>query len=206
MNPPVLDLHLRGLRYGEVSIIGGMDLTMPRSQTLALVGPSGVGKTSLLRVIAGLEKRYDGTCTVAGRVAVVFQEPTLMPWRTVLENVIIPTEISSGRAQDALAEVGLSGREADFPNQLSLGQQRRLSLARAFAVKPDLLLMDEPFVSLDPVLVEEMMALFITLRAAHDVATILVTHVDAEAKKLADRIVTLGGQPALITDDRANII
>jgi NitT/TauT family transport system ATP-binding protein len=160
----------------------------------------------LLRVIAGLEKRYDGTCTVAGRVAVVFQEPTLMPWRTVLENVIIPTEISSGRAQDALAEVGLSGREADFPNQLSLGQQRRLSLARAFAVKPDLLLMDEPFVSLDPVLVEEMMALFITLRDAHDVATILVTHVDAEAKKLADRIVTLGGQPALITDDRANII
>jgi len=105
---------------------------------------------------------------------------------------------------DALAEVGLSERSEAFPNTLSLGQQRRLSLARAFAIKPDLLLMDEPFVSLDPELVEEMMALFAKLRAAHKVTTIIVTHVESEAKRLASRIVTLGGSPGQIISDVQN--
>lgn len=99
----------------------------------------------------------------------------------------------------SLVDVGLGDRAADFPAQLSLGQQRRLSLARALAVKPDLLLLDEPFVSLDPRLAHEMKELFDRLRATHRMATVLVTHVPEEARELADRIVTLGGSPAVLS-------
>lgn len=195
---------MRGLRYGDVAVLGGIELNVRRRETVALVGPSGVGKSSLLRVIAGLHKDYAGECRLHGKPAMVFQEPTLLPWRVARDNICIATGVTPAAAELALAEVGLQGRGDDFPGQLSLGQQRRLSLARAFAVRPDLLLMDEPFVSLDPALVEEMMVLFARLRAAHGVTTILVTHVEAEAKRLASRIVTLGGSPARITGDVQN--
>jgi len=200
----VLDLHVGGVGFGKTAILGEINLSVVRSETLALVGPSGVGKTTLLRIIAGLENLHDGHCTVSGRVAMVFQEPTLLPWRTLSENLCIATGITQADALTALAEVGLAGRAEDYPNALSLGQQRRLSLARAFAAKPGLLLMDEPFVSLDSHLVEEMMVLFAKLRAAHKVTTILVTHVEEEAKRLASRIVTLGGTPGQITSDVQN--
>lgn len=200
----VLDLQLEGLSLGGTPILGQLNLCVVQSETLALVGPSGVGKTSLLRIIAGLETRYEGTCTMPGLVAMVFQEPTLLPWRSLRDNLCITTGISNAEAITALGEVGLAHRADAFPGALSLGQQRRLSLARAFAVKPDLLLMDEPFVSLDPDLVEEMMQLFDALRAAHNVTTIIVTHVEAEAKRLASRIVTMGGTPGQITGDTPN--
>ncbi len=100
--------------------------------------------------------------------------------------------------------MGLGGRGADFPGQLSLGQQRRLALARAFATRPVLLLMDEPFVSLDPELAGEMMHLFARLRRETGVTTLLVTHVEAEARRLATRVVTLGGPPGRIVADRPN--
>ena len=146
-----------------------------------------------------------GRCDVQGRVGMIFQEPTLLPWRSVLDNLCIPTRITSQTAQQALKDVGLAGREHDFPQQLSLGQQRRLSLARAFAIEPDLLLMDEPFVSLDPERTEDMMNLVQRLQQRQNVATILVTHVAAEAKRLSDRIITLSGNPALISDDQSNM-
>lgn len=134
----------------------------------------------------------------------VFQEPTLLPWRTVRDNIGVTTGATAAQIDIALEDVGLAGRANDYPAQLSLGQQRRLSLARAFAIKPDLLLLDEPFVSLDPELVDEMMTLFARLRATHNVTTILVTHVAQEAEKLANRIVTLGGSPATIVSDVQN--
>lgn len=201
---PVLDLHLEGLDLGGAPVLGAIDLRVAHSETLALVGLSGVGKTSLLRIIAGLQSDYRGSLTFNGRVSVVFQEPTLLPWRSAQDNLCITTGISKSEALTALAEVGLAERARDYPHAFSLGQQRRLSLARAFAVKPDLLLMDEPFVSLDPELVEEMITLFAKLRAAHGVTTILVTHVVSEAKRLASRIITLGGQPGTITNDVQN--
>lgn len=204
MSAPLLNLQLRALTHHGIPILRDVSLQLNRDDTLALVGPSGIGKSSLLRAIAGLHTDFDGTCELRGTCAMVFQEPTLLPWRSVAENVGLTADISASDVDAALRDVGLEGRGADFPGQLSLGQQRRLSLARAFAVKPDLLLLDEPFVSLDPDLVEDMMALFARLRAAHGVATILVTHVEDEARRLANRIVTLGGQPATITSDVQN--
>ena len=196
---PVLRLRLNGLSLGGSPILGAVALDLAPRETLAMVGPSGIGKSTLLRIFAGLEGGYDGTCTVRGRSAIVFQEPALLPWRTLLDNLIVTACVSRAGALEALEDVGLADRADTFPGRLSLGQQRRMALARAFAVRPDLLLLDEPFVSLDPALVEEMMQLFVRLRDRHAVATVLVTHVREEAARLADRIVTLGGAPARIT-------
>ncbi|MBY5935681.1 ABC transporter ATP-binding protein [Tateyamaria omphalii] len=201
----MLDLHLHALAHGDTPVLSNVSLHLSRGDTLALVGPSGIGKSSLLRVIAGLDTRFDGTCALHGTCAMVFQEPTLLPWRSVAENISLTTGAGDQEIEAVLHDVGLEGRAEDFPDQLSLGQQRRLALARAFAVKPDLLLLDEPFVSLDAELVEDMMALFLRLRAAYSVTTILVTHVESEAKRLASRIVTLGGQPATIVDDTRSL-
>ena len=201
---PVLDLQLVSLAYEDEVVLHDISLTVPRGLTLALVGPSGIGKSSLLRVFAGLEQSFEGHCRIDGKVAMVFQEPTLLPWRSVRDNVMIPTGVSGAAADALLADVGLADRADTFPNRLSLGQQRRLALARAFAVHPDLLLLDEPFVSLDPALTSDMMMLFRRLRDTYPVTTILVTHVEEEARKLADRIVALSGAPARITSDTMN--
>ena len=149
-----------------------------------------------MRIIAGLENRHDGQIEKPGRVAMVFQEPTLMPWRSVADNLAITLGLSQSEITKVLQEVGLDERGTAFPNQLSLGQQRRLSLARAFAGKPDLLLLDEPFVSLDEKLADEMMTLFERLRAKRPVATLIVTHALDEATRLASRILELSGSPA----------
>ncbi len=198
---PALDPRLQGLHLGGTHILGALDLTLAPGETIAIAGPSGVGKTSLLRVLAGLETRFEGSLSMPGRLAFVFQEPTLLPWRTLRQNLCLATGVDDTTAEAALTDVGLAGMGDLFPGQTSLGQQRRLSLARAFAHRPNVLLMDEPFVSLDPELADEMMRLFETLRAGTDVATVLVTHVENEAQRLATRVLRLGGRPAVFLND-----
>lgn len=195
---PVADIDLRSFSKNGTAILGRISFTLRPAETLALVGPSGIGKTSLLRIIAGIERGFEGSSRVNGKIAMVFQEPTLLPWRTVRDNITMTTGVDAKTAESALADVGLAGRGADYPGQLSLGQQRRLSLARAFAVKPTLLLLDEPFVSLDPALADEMIGLFIRLREAHQVASIFVTHVVNEAERMASRTIRLAGSPATL--------
>ncbi len=196
--PPVLAVALDGMSYGSRPVLGQISLTLGAGQTLALTGPSGIGKSTLVRIIAGLETKYEGQVMRPDQIGMVFQEPTLMPWRTVLDNLTLTAGVTEEGAEKALEEVGLGGRGGDFPRQLSLGQQRRLALARAFAGSPKLLLLDEPFVSLDPEMADEMMTLFETLRDRRDVATLIVTHSAEEATRLADRILRLDGSPAQI--------
>lgn len=201
---PALSLRLDTASHGGMPLLGPMALDVAAGETVAITGPSGVGKTTLLRILAGLHRRWTGTLVVPGRVAMVFQEPVLMPWRSALRNIVLAAQCSEAEAQAALDAVELGDRAQAWPGTLSLGQQRRLALARAFAARPDVLLMDEPFVSLDPALAEEMMALFERLRAQSGVATVLVTHAAAEAERLADRILRIGGTPATVIEARQN--
>lgn len=185
--PKMITVDIHEKSFGGITVLKDLTFKLEANETLAITGPSGIGKTTLLRIVAGLDTDFEGTVSRPSRLAMVFQEPTLLPWRTALENICLLAHVSKDEAVDALAEVGLQGKNDRFPAQLSLGQQRRLALARAFALKPELLLMDEPFVSLDPELVEEMLHLTENLLSSHRVATIFVTHSDMEATRLATR-------------------
>jgi len=187
----VLDVEIRRKAYGSRTVLRDIAFPLESGETLAILGPSGAGKTTLLRIVAGLDPAFEGRVAFSGIAAIVFQEPTLLPWRSALENITLVTGVALPEAETALREVGLAGMESHRPGQMSLGQRRRLSLARAFAARPDLLLLDEPFVSLDAPLVAEMMALTERLIAKTRVATLFVTHAPAEAERLADRILRL---------------
>ena len=192
----MITVDVRAKRFGDACILRDLSFELEQGETLAITGPSGVGKTTLLRIVAGLDPEFEGQVQRPERLAMVFQEPTLLPWRTARENIRLAAHVDADAVDRALAEVGLAGKENHFPAQLSLGQQRRLALARAFAARPELLLMDEPFVSLDAPIVEDMLQLTERLLAAHRVATIFVTHSPMEAARLATRTLQLDGPQA----------
>ncbi|AUH33282.1 ATP-binding cassette domain-containing protein [Paracoccus tegillarcae] len=193
-----MKLDLKGKSFGDQPVLGPLTMQVTRGQRLAVLGPSGVGKSTLLRIIAGLDHRYDGTLTGGDRLAVVFQEPTLLPWRRAIENVTIPTGCDAGDARDLMEQVGLNGHEAHYPRQMSLGQQRRLALARAFAARPDILLMDEPFASLDAETATRMIDLTAALLDRSGAGLILVTHDAGEPARLGASPVRLSGRPATL--------
>jgi ABC-type nitrate/sulfonate/bicarbonate transport system ATPase subunit len=191
VSAPALAVAVRRKAFGPNEVLRDVAFEVQLGDTLAVVGPSGVGKSTLLRIVAGLDASFEGEVRRPDRTAMVFQEPTLLPWRGALDNLTLTTGVDAAGAEAALAEVGLAGRGGLFPRQLSLGQQRRLALARAFARRPELLLLDEPYASLDPALVEEMLALTERLIAATRPATLFVTHSAAEAERLATRVLRL---------------
>ena len=179
---------------------------MPSGQVAALVGPSGCGKTTLLRIIVGLDRDFEGSVELPphGRLGVVFQEPRLLPWRTVEQNVRLAAPQADEAALSALfATLGLAEHRRHYPGELSLGLARRVALARAFALKPDLLVLDEPFVSLDAALAARLRAELVELVSRRPVTTLVVTHDIDEAIALADRIILLSPSPARILADVA---
>jgi ABC-type nitrate/sulfonate/bicarbonate transport system ATPase subunit len=182
-------------------VLGDLSLRLGGGEVGALVGPSGCGKTTLLRIIAGLDADYDGTVRLPqpGRLGMVFQEPRLLPWRTVEENVRLAAPEATDATLTGLFEtLGLAMHCSHFPGELSLGLARRVALARAFAVKPDLLLLDEPFVSLDDSLAARLRDELAELVNSRPVTTLLVTHNVDEAIGLADRLFLLSSSPARV--------
>ncbi|WP_295046016.1 ATP-binding cassette domain-containing protein [uncultured Paracoccus sp.] len=191
-------LDLRGKSFAGRPVLGALSLTVGRGQRVAILGRSGIGKSTLLRILVGLDRDFDGRRDGQDRLAVVFQEPTLLPWRRAIANVTLPTGCPEREARALLARAGLAGHEDRFPRQLSLGQQRRLSLARAFAARPDILLMDEPFASLDPETAGRMIDLTAALLDRSGAGLVLVTHDGSEALRLGAAPVRLAGDPAVL--------
>lgn len=195
----MIEVDLQSKRFGDTEVLRDIRFAVEAGETVALQGPSGIGKTTLLRLIAGIDDAFDGRIVRPNRLAMVFQEPTLLPWRSVIQNImLVHPELRKDAAHAALDRVGISAKADLFPGQMSLGQQRRLALARAFAAQPKALILDEPFVSLDPELAQEMLELARSL--IHEVrpATIFVTHSREEAASLSDRVLKLAGQPATL--------
>jgi NitT/TauT family transport system ATP-binding protein len=191
---------LGGMRH----VISDLSFRLGYGEVGALIGPSGCGKTTLLRIIAGLDRDYVGTVQLPrhGKLGVMFQEPRLLPWRTVEENVQLAAPDATPEALAALFDTaGLATHRRHYPGELSLGLARRVALARAFAVKPDLLLLDEPFVSLDAALAAQLSQALVDLVARNPVTTLLVTHDIDEAIGLADRLFLLSSSPCRVIGD-----
>jgi NitT/TauT family transport system ATP-binding protein len=183
---------------GTLRVIDGLTFSLGKGEVGALVGPSGCGKTTLLRIIAGLDADYEGEVRLPdhGRLGMVFQEPRLLPWRTLEHNVrLAAPQVTDDELTTLFAALGLSAHRRHYPGELSLGLARRVALARAFAVNPDLLLLDEPFVSLDDALATRLRDELAELVTRRPVTTLLVTHNVEEAIALADRLFLLSPSP-----------
>jgi NitT/TauT family transport system ATP-binding protein len=184
-------------------VLRDVELDIPENGFVALFGPSGCGKTTILNLLAGLDRDFEGEVKRrdASRSAYVFQEPRLLPWLTVEDNLklVLEREAEAGPLIDAwLGEMGLQDVRRVFANRLSLGMARRVALARAFIIRPTVLFMDEPFVSLDEPTALRLQHLLLDTLAAHPAAVVFVTHSLREAVALADRIVFLTPSPATV--------
>jgi ABC-type nitrate/sulfonate/bicarbonate transport system ATPase subunit len=193
----------RNANGGHKEVLADIAFVLEAGEVAALVGPSGSGKTTLLRIIAGLDRDFEGrVATPTGRLGFVFQEPRLLPWRSVEENVRIAAPQARESELEALFEaLGLAQHRRHYPRELSLGLARRVAIARAFAIRPDVLLLDEPFVSLDEKLATQLQQELIALVEGRHVTSLLVTHDVAEAVELAERVIVLDGHPARIAAD-----
>ncbi|MFD8720646.1 ABC transporter ATP-binding protein [Streptomyces sp. NPDC059629] len=190
-------VRLRGLTrsFGDRTVLDGIDLDVPAGQFTALLGHSGSGKSTLLRAVAGLDHGVAGSgqLTAPERVSVVFQDSRLLPWRRVLDNVVLGLDGKDAydRGRAALEEVGLGGRERAWPGELSGGEAQRAALARSLVREPELLLADEPFGALDALTRIRMHHLLRELWKRHRPSVLLVTHDVDEAIVLADRVLVL---------------
>jgi sulfonate transport system ATP-binding protein len=199
---PGLAVELEGVvkRFGDRPVLKGIDLAVPAGRFVAIVGRSGGGKSTLLRLLAGLETPSAGRLLLDGqpivglppRVRMLFQDARLLPWQRVVGNVGIARDQGwRGRAERALADVGLADRAGDWPAVLSGGQRQRVALARALVSRPRLLLLDEPFGALDALTRMEMHDLLARIWARERFTTVLITHDVVEAVTLADRVLVL---------------
>jgi ABC-type nitrate/sulfonate/bicarbonate transport system ATPase subunit len=191
----------------ENPVLKNVEFQVDPGSFVVITGPSGGGKSTLLNIIAGLDKDFDGSVDPGGddpRLAFVFQSPRLLPWRTVYENIALALPKDDPRLAnipEMLKRVGLTDAANAYPEMISLGMQRRVALARAFVLEPDLLLMDEPFVSLDDPTAHALRELLVELWHRKPTTVLFVTHDRPEAVMLATRILRLSPAPATIAQD-----
>jgi NitT/TauT family transport system ATP-binding protein len=210
-------LSLNGLtkRFGDLEVLREINVAIERGAFIALVGPSGCGKTTLLRIVAGLEPATAGAVQLDGRTVhapggdrgFVFQSDNLLPWRTVFDNAMIGPEVAgrAGAAEkrrtlDLLKLVGLEGFEHYHPRQLSGGMRQRVNLARALAIDPDILLMDEPFSALDAQTREIMQTELLRIWEQGRKTVLFVTHQIDEAVFLSDRVLVFARRPGRVQE------
>ncbi len=220
MSEPILVVQDLGITFpdnnGGLEALDSATFSILPQEFVCLLGPSGSGKSTLLRLLAGLLQPTNGQITFAGgqpKIGMVFQQANLMPWRTVLENITLPLELEgmtlSDRQQRAMALVdlvGLQGFEGTIPRDLSGGMAQRVAIARALAHDPDLLLLDEPFGSLDALTRERMWSELSRIWQAHRKTVLMVTHSISEALFLADRVLVLSQRPGRVKLDlRVNL-
>lgn len=205
---PGLSIDIAEKRFpGTPPLFADFRLDIAPSSIVALFGPSGIGKSTLLRLLAGIDRDFAGSISVDGVPAhqapppgFVFQDPRLLPWLTARDNIRAASPAMSQAAADAvLARVGLADMATAWAHALSGGMQRRVALARAIATNPRLLLLDEPFISLDRALVDDMHQLIADLAATSGATIILASHHPEDAARLATRVITLAGRPARAT-------
>jgi len=231
MTRPFVEIDRVSLRYGGADgtvALQGTTLSVAEGEFVAVVGPSGCGKSTLMRLVTGLWPPSEGSVIVSGQevrgplsiAGMAFQNPTLLPWRRVLDNVMLPLEVVQphrrqlrakraeyeAKARDLLALVGLKGFENRFPWQLSGGMQQRVSLCRALIHDPRLLMLDEPFGALDIFTREELWAVLQDVWLAHKPTIILVTHDLREAAFLADRVCVMSARPGRIITERVILL
>jgi NitT/TauT family transport system ATP-binding protein len=218
MMPPVLEADSLRMTFADPDraaflALDGMSLAVGEGEFLAVVGPSGCGKSTLLRLLAGLLQPIAGNVCFRGQpltaprreIGFVFQRANLMPWRTALQNIILPLEISrvpkaeiAARARELVTLVGLNGFAGAYPRQLSGGMQQRVALARALIHEPSILLLDEPFGSLDALTRERMNAELLRIWTVHQRTVVMVTHSISEAVFLADRVLVMSPRPGRV--------
>ena len=220
-NKPILEVSqlsviFKNLDGSQLSVLDNLSFSVNKQEFVCVLGPSGSGKSTLLRILAGLIPSTSGEVLIDGKVVsgprsstgIVFQNSSLMPWRTVIENIRLPLEIKDQNSKDiqnlpaSLSRlVGLEGFEDSFPAELSGGMAQRVSIARALVQDPDILILDEPFGSLDAITRERMGVELLRIWNARRKTVIMITHNIQEALFLADRVIVLSNRPAKIILD-----
>jgi len=222
MSHDFISIRSLSLARGRRAILENLSFSVERGDQVAVLGPSGIGKSTLLQVIAGLLPPSRGSTVIGGKpvqgplpnVTMMLQRPALLPWATVLDNVMLGLRFSGAARRDAvaakshamglLARVGLDDRAGARPAELSGGEQQRVALARALAPRPTVLLLDEPFSALDPITRAALRSDVSALARSNGVTLFLVTHDMADATALCRRVIRLGGQPARIVSDETS--
>ena len=205
----LLDVRVDEKRYGTERVLDQVSLRLRRGEIVSLVGPSGCGKSTLLRIIAGLDPQYEGETQLEGvvqhgpspRMGVIFQEPRLLPWLSVADNVGFAAGRRGGsdpKVAALLAEVGLKGQAQSLPKALSGGMAQRVAIARGLFSQPDLILLDEPFSAVDALTRMRLQALLLSVVHAHGTAALVVTHDLDEALYLSDRVLLMAAKPGRI--------
>ncbi len=209
----MLDVNINSMSFrssegAALEVLRDLNFSCAQNSFTSIVGPSGCGKTTTLRCILGLETAFDGAIKTAGesdhlhKISAVFQEPRLLPWRTVEQNVRLALKaVDEAELNDLFAELGLTEHRDFYPTELSLGLARRAGIARAFAVKPSVLILDEPFVSLDDETASRLRKLLMQVWAARSCTALMVTHNLLEAIELSDRILFFSGSPSRVVSE-----